>query len=67
MGSDQSSGGRFIVSSINAINRPPIALVSTPVLHLNEKHKGNRRESISRRHKAVKTLRLILKVLFSSD
>ncbi|EMP29066.1 Fibronectin type III domain-containing protein 3B [Chelonia mydas] len=51
MGSDQSSRGRFIMSSIDAINRPPIALASTPILHLNKKRKGNRQ------HTAVKTPR----------
>ncbi|EMP34439.1 NEDD4 family-interacting protein 2 [Chelonia mydas] len=57
MGSDQSSGGRFIVSSIDRINRPLIALASTLVSHLNKKCNGNQQESISRSHTAMKTLR----------
>ncbi|EMP39809.1 Vasoactive intestinal polypeptide receptor [Chelonia mydas] len=54
-GSDRSSGGRFIVSSLDARNRPLSALPSTPVLHQNEKRKRGRRESVSCRVTAVST------------
>ncbi|EMP31600.1 Serine/threonine-protein kinase ULK4 [Chelonia mydas] len=53
MGSNRSSGGQFIVSSIDTINGLPIALASTSVLHLNEMCKRNRRESISRQDTAI--------------
>ncbi|EMP37710.1 Dehydrogenase/reductase SDR family member 11 [Chelonia mydas] len=43
------------MSSIDMINRLLIALMSTLVLHLNEKRKGNRRESVFCQRTTVKT------------
>ncbi|EMP41546.1 hypothetical protein UY3_01206 [Chelonia mydas] len=61
-GSSRSSRGRFIASSIDAINRQLSSLPSTPVLHQNKKRKWNRRESISCRLTAVKKPRSLYQV-----
>ncbi|EMP24497.1 Dynein heavy chain 8, axonemal [Chelonia mydas] len=58
-GSSRSSGVRFIVSSIDAINRPLSALPLTPVLHQNEERKWSQQESVSCRLTAVKTPRSV--------
>ncbi|EMP26703.1 hypothetical protein UY3_16207, partial [Chelonia mydas] len=51
------SGSQFIASSEVAINRPPSALPSTPVLHQSEKRRRSRWGSVSSRPITVKTLR----------
>ncbi|XP_074824854.1 BTB/POZ domain-containing protein KCTD15 isoform X2 [Natator depressus] len=53
-----SSGGRFIASRLDAINRPPSTLPWTPVLHQGERRRRSRRESVSHRLTAVKTPRI---------
>ncbi|EMP33009.1 hypothetical protein UY3_09855 [Chelonia mydas] len=58
VGSDQSSGGRFIASSLEAINRPPRALPSTPALHRCERRKQSRWGSSNSRLTIVKTPRI---------
>ncbi|EMP41067.1 hypothetical protein UY3_01686 [Chelonia mydas] len=45
VGHDQSIGDRFTVSSVDAINRSPIALLSTLELHQGERRKRSRRGS----------------------
>ncbi|EMP38338.1 Poly [ADP-ribose] polymerase 14 [Chelonia mydas] len=53
--SDRSIGDRFIVSSVDTINRSPIALPSTPELLHGKRRKRSRRGSGRRRSRAVRT------------
>ncbi|EMP40376.1 p21-activated protein kinase-interacting protein 1-like protein [Chelonia mydas] len=57
-GSDQSRRGRFIPSSLDAINRPTRALPSTPVLCHCERRKWSQRNSGSSQLTVVKTPRM---------
>ncbi|CAM2111825.1 unnamed protein product [Caretta caretta] len=54
-GSDQSIGDRFIASSVDAINRSPIALPSTPELHHCKRRKRSQQGSSGRRSRAART------------
>ncbi|XP_050797146.1 gamma-glutamyl hydrolase-like isoform X2 [Gopherus flavomarginatus] len=54
-GSNQSSRDQFIVSSLDAINRPPSALLLTLVPQFGERHRQSRRGSASSPLTAVKT------------
>ncbi|EMP29730.1 hypothetical protein UY3_13098 [Chelonia mydas] len=55
VGSDQSSGDRFIASSLDEINRPPSTLPSTPILQRHKGRRQSRQESGSSRLTVVKT------------
>ncbi|CAM2106390.1 unnamed protein product [Caretta caretta] len=55
VGSDRSIGDRFIMSSVDAINRSPITLPSTPELHPGERRKRRRQESGGHRSRAART------------
>ncbi|EMP41114.1 hypothetical protein UY3_01647 [Chelonia mydas] len=53
-GSDRSIGDRFIASSVDVINRSPIALPSTLELHHGKRRKQSRQGSSSRRSRAAR-------------
>ncbi|EMP38275.1 hypothetical protein UY3_04484 [Chelonia mydas] len=57
-GSDLSTGDRFIASSVDVINRSPIALPSTLEFHHGERQKRRQRGSSSRRSRTARTRRM---------
>ncbi|EMP28750.1 hypothetical protein UY3_14136 [Chelonia mydas] len=58
-GSNRPSGDRFIVSSLDKINRPPSSLPLTPVLQRRERCRQSQRGSGSSRLNAVETPRVM--------
>ncbi|EMP42393.1 hypothetical protein UY3_00329 [Chelonia mydas] len=65
--SDQSIGDRFIVSSVDTINRSPITLLLTPELHQGERRKQSRWGSGGCRSRAASTQRCTSNIARSRD